>query len=85
MCDRERTCLTRLRQRLNTQSRHGRPRSANYPDEVGIMIPDEVSFYAFFGIYASGKLTISRVFCVYVYLSEGIKVGNTGVALSCIS
>lgn len=42
MCDRERTCLTRLRQRLNTQSRHGRPRSANYPDEVGIMIPDEV-------------------------------------------
>ncbi|VDM96246.1 unnamed protein product [Thelazia callipaeda] len=42
MCNYERMCLAGLRQRLNTQSRLGRPTFTNYPSKSGFMIIDEV-------------------------------------------
>uniref|UniRef100_A0A915PJU3 Kinesin motor domain-containing protein n=1 Tax=Setaria digitata TaxID=48799 RepID=A0A915PJU3_9BILA len=42
MCDYERMCLTKLRQRLNTQSKYDRLRLTNYPGQSGTMILDEV-------------------------------------------
>uniref|UniRef100_A0A0R3RYN0 Kinesin motor domain-containing protein n=1 Tax=Elaeophora elaphi TaxID=1147741 RepID=A0A0R3RYN0_9BILA len=42
ICDYERMCLTRLRQQLNTHSKHDRLRSTSYPKEAGIMILEGV-------------------------------------------